>query len=161
MKYGIKNFKVWAASLCLGCTLMVTGCADENTITLGTKNNECKITYEDETTTDIIPLYKLDDSVKILKLEVNNNEVYKLVGKWTDSSSTKYYDLETGKRIIFKDTNGNIVNVVSEYSIRPYLESHDNLLLWQNVNDLVDFYNESVLQDLKNGDSEKMYGKEN
>ena len=155
---GVKNLKVLGASLCLSAVLL-TGCTHDNsnTITLGTKNNRYKVTYEDGTINAMIPLSKIRDSISILELKSGDKIDYKLVGRCVGNSGILYYDLKNGKKISFSD----YVILVDEQSIIPHLESTDNMWLLCDVNGLITFFDETVLPSLENRGSERVYEKEN
>ena len=167
---GIKNLKVFAVGLCLSATLLV-GCNEKN-ITVG----KSKIVYDSENNTieGNVTFEDLNKYGKVVILEENDEVFSRLLlkkegtylGKYSYSSYDykKYIDLETGALLIaYNDYHssgerewitGQHLNITMEMSITSYLVNNNFVKTDYTIEELISFFEESVIPTLNNNEKE-------
>lgn len=159
----IKKLKLLSASLCLGAALL-TGCGNKQYF------GSSKISYESETPEGKIKYDDLSNCLKIVTLEQNEMSNHLLLMKETLRKSTSgyhinteysYVDLKTGTTIIkYKVSNdgektwgvGENLNIVEEQDITGYLLKENYIKNEYDVNEVITFFEESILPTLDSSD---------
>lgn len=158
----IKKLKVLSAGLCLGTTLL-TGCGNKEHFGTST------ISYENEIPEGKIKYNDLSNCLKIVTLEQNEMTNHLLLMKEIDKYNRHqtyctftYVDLKTGTSIIkYSINNGNDektwvvgenLNIVEEQDITGYLLQEEFIKKEYDVNEIIVFFEESILPTLDSGD---------
>ena len=167
---GVKNLKVFGASLCLSAVLL-TGCG-ETRLPVGNSD----IVVEEGKTTGTISYEDVDKYIKIVTFEQNGTENYYLMVKkhseinyanifLASYKEDSYYDLKTWACVIKRYDYyaqqqivyeiGGDLNIVEEKSIFPYLLSENFIKKDYTVEELLTFYEEKVIPTL-NSDTKEL-----
>lgn len=157
-----KKLKVLSIGLCVGTTLL-TGCNNKehfgtSTISYESKIPQGKIKYDD-----------LSNHLKIVTLEQNEMTNHLLLMKNIEEynydsiyryDATTYVDLKTGTSIIKYTVNndkktwtiGENLNIIEEQDITGYLLQEDFIKKEYDVNEIITFFEESILPTLDRSD---------